>query len=178
MIFRAHKPDDARAIESLFTTVFTESDSEKEGLLVGKLGKDLLDKPRAEDLIGFVGEDGEGLVACILFSRLIFSTDISAFLLAPVAVQTAHQGKGIGKQLIQHGVSSLRDEGVKFAITYGDPRFYGKVGFQPISPEVVVPPFPLTQPEGWLGQSLQGDSIESLSGKCSCVPAFNNPAYW
>ena len=54
----------------------------------------------------------------------------------------------------------------------------GKVGFRQISPETVAAPFDLSFPEGWLGQSLLNDSTEMPSGKCTCVEAFNDPAYW
>lgn len=178
VIFRTCQAEDAQAIESLFTAVFTESDSETEGLLVGRLARELIEGTNESDLSGYVGEREGALVASLFFTRLTFSSDVSASLLAPVAVHTAHQGKGIGQGLILHGIDELRKEGVKFVITYGDPSFYGKVGFQKISPEVVVPPFALTQPEGWLGRPLQDEAMESLIGECCCVSAFNNPAYW
>ena len=54
-------------------------------------------------------------------------------MMAPVAVATAHQGKGIGQRLISHGLDALRREGVDIAVTYGDPAFHGRVGFKPVS---------------------------------------------
>lgn len=178
VIFRIHRSEEAPAIEALFTTVFTDSGTEAEGRLIGNLARELVEGTKEGELIGFAGEDGGSLVASVLFSRLSFPTDIRVFLLAPVAVHSAHQGRGIGQRLMNHALNALRNEGVEFAITYGDPRFYGKVGFQSICEDVVVPPFTLSQPEGWLGQSLSSDSIDSLTGTCSCVPAFHNPVFW
>ncbi|MDF1862452.1 MAG: N-acetyltransferase [Verrucomicrobiales bacterium] len=178
VIFRIHRSEEVPAIEALFTTVFTDSGTEAEGCLIGKLARDLVEGTKACELIGFAGEEGGSLVASVLFSRLTFPTDIRVCLLAPVAVHSAHQGKGVGQRLINHALNALRNEGVEFAITYGDPRFYRKVGFQPICEDIVVPPFTLSQPEGWLGQSLSSDPIDSLDGTCSCVPAFHNPVFW
>lgn len=178
MNYRSYRPDETPAIVSLFTTVFTNSETEAEGLMVGKLAQELISRTKEEDLYGFVGEDRGSIVASILFSRLTFPADVSAFLLSPVAVHSDHQGKGIGQRLINHGLDKLRSEGVGFAMTYGDPAFYTRVGFSRISHETILPPFALSQPEGWLAQSLTDASIHTLAGKCSCVPAFNDPAYW
>lgn len=117
-------------------------------------------------------------MASILLSRLTFPTDRSVFLLAPVAVHSDHQGKGIGTRLIDYGLDQLRSEGVRYVITYGDPGFYARVGFGKISDKLISPPFPPTQPEGWLGQALADAPISDLTGQCSCVSAFNDPAYW
>lgn len=46
-------------------------------------------------------------------------------MMAPVAVGTAHQGKGIGQRLTTHGLDGLRQEGVNIVVTYGDPGFMG-----------------------------------------------------
>ena len=109
---------------------------------------------------------------------LTFQTDIEAFILAPVAVHSDVQGKGIGQRLINHGLSALRDKEVNIVLTYGDPRFYHKVGFHSILHETIRAPIELSQPEGWLGQSLVDDTIDALSGCCTCVKAWNNPVYW
>jgi putative acetyltransferase len=67
---------------------------------------------------------------------------------------------------------------VELAITYGDPSFYSKVGFSVITEQLVPAPLELTQPEGWLAQSLIGDEIGAIAGKSHCVEALNKPALW
>lgn len=85
---------------------------------------------------------------------------------------------GIGQGLINHDLRELKRRGVEIVTTYGDPSFYSKVGFRPLSQGVIRAPHELTQPEGWLGQSLAGDSINTVLGRCSCVDALDDPAYW
>ena len=46
------------------------------------------------------------------------------FLLSPVAISSDQQGLGIGTQLINLGLLSLRESGVDIAVTYGDPEYY------------------------------------------------------
>jgi predicted N-acetyltransferase YhbS len=95
-----------------------------------------------------------------------------------VAVHSDYQGKGVGQALINFGLKELKDRGVAVVLTYGDPAFYHKVGFHQVSHETIIAPFELSQPEGWLGQSLIGDAVETLRGTCKCVAALNDPAYW
>jgi predicted N-acetyltransferase YhbS len=67
--------------------------------------------------------------------------------------------------LIQFGLETLSKDGVELAITYGDPNFYSKVGFQSVTEAVVPAPIPLQHPEGWLAQSLNGNEIKSIESK-------------
>jgi putative acetyltransferase len=179
MEFRPHNPSDASAIEDLFTSVFTQSEGEKEGVLIDNLAKDLIASTDSQDLYGFLAVDREHIFGAIFFSRLTFEQkDIDVFILAPVAVHSDYQGIGIGQALITHGLQEMKKSGVRFVITYGDPAFYSKVGFLPLSQDAIAAPLKLSQPEGWLGQSLTDDSIEVVPGPCSCVQALDNPAYW
>ena len=180
MEFRQYTQNDAAAIECLFRSVFTKSEGEAEGELVGNLAKELMIETAEDDLYGFVAVEQEQIVGSIFFSRVAVedNSEIECFILAPVAVHSDFQGKGIGQSLINHGLNTLRDKQVNVVLTYGDPRYYCKVGFQSISHEVIRAPFKLSQPEGWLGQSLVGDAIDTISGRCVCVNAWNNPVYW
>ena len=172
------QPGDREEIRQLFTKEFSDAEGPSEGLLVGNLAYDLMTGTDPQDLYCFVATDDEQIVGSILFSRLTFESDVGAFLLAPVAVHTSYQGKGIGQDLIKFGLDVLRDHGVELVFTYGDPNFYAKVGFGPISEGVAKAPLKLTYPEGWLAQSLVGDDIEPIPGDSHCVDALNSPEYW
>ena len=92
-------------------------------------------------------------------------------------------GHGIGQQLIKHAIEELKQQQVSVVVTYGDPAFYGKVGFEPVSEALVKSPMPLSMPQGWLAQSLTGKSLvdevgTSLSDKPNCVQQFMNPDLW
>jgi predicted N-acetyltransferase YhbS len=170
----------ARATElpELFRDVFAASESEDEGRAVGSLVADLLNSTPDDDLVGVLALDRDALVGCVLFSRLHYDQDPrQVFLMSPVAVRTDRQKLGVGQKLISFGLEQLRLQGVDFVTTYGDPAYYGKTGFQPITDAVAQPPMPLSMPFGWLGQSLTG-SDEPLSGPSRCVSAFNKPEMW
>ena len=158
--------------------MFSSSEGEQQGSLIGKLARDLIAGTDPRDLHGFVAVDGKHIVGAIFFSRLTFEKAVEAFILTPVAVHTEHQGQGIGQALITHGLREMKKRGVGVVATYGDPAFYSKVGFHPLSRDVIAAPLPLSQPEGWLGQSLTDEPIEKIPGPCSCVKALDDPAYW
>lgn len=178
MKLRNHAIDDVQAIVELFRATFTASDGAGEGALIGDLARGLFETSDPEDLLNFVAEDEGRILGSIFLTRLAFDGDVEAFILAPVAVSPAAQGKGVGQALISHGLDDLRGRGIGFVLTYGDPDYYGRVGFESISHEAVRPPFPLSQPEGWLGQALQGEAIASLEGSLQCVKALQDPVYW
>lgn len=178
MNLRAFKPGDIRAVEDLFVSAFSQSEGEEEGALIGTLVREMAAATDSQDLYGFVAVDGEQIVGAIFFSRLSFDAGLEVFLLAPVAVRSDHQGRGIGQALITHGLHEMRRMGMSYVTTYGDPSFYAKVGFQPISQDDIAPPLELSQPEGWLGQSLTDDPIDAIPGDCRCVKALDDPAYW
>lgn len=178
MKFRHSQKTDADKIRRLFVSTFSDSESEEEGIAVGNVAYQLVAETDESDVIGFVAEDSGEIVGCITFSRLRFKDETNAFILSPVAVHSDHQGKGIGQRLITFGIEHLKGKGVDLVMTYGDPSFYSKVGFIPVTIETIPAPLELSQPEGWLGQSLSNDTIKPISGVSSCVNALNKSELW
>lgn len=166
-------------IIDLFTTTFTASEGGDEGALIGELVRQLLGGTAPQDLFVFTAEEDGTIIGGIVFSRLTYAQDDrTVFVLAPVAVATNQQGKGIGQRLLIHGLAALRSAGIDVVVTYGDPRFYAKVGFMPISESDARAPFPLNHPEGWLAQPLIKRPMAPLQGPSRCVEALNDPVFW
>lgn len=166
-------------IIDLCASTFTASAGDDEGARIRRLVTDLLCSTPEDDVVVFRAHDGPLLLGCIAFSRLRYDLDDrTVFLLAPVAVRTDRQGEGIGQRLLAFGLAELRRRGVDVVLTYGDPSYYSKVGFQPITEDVARAPLPLSLPHGWLGQSLTSQSLEPFAGACRCVPALDSPDYW
>lgn len=166
-------------LSDLFREVFSVSEGAGEGTLIGALVSDLLATTAKDGLMVALALDGEVLVGCILFSRLCYDQDPrQVFLMAPVAVRTERQKTGVGQKLIGFGLDALRQNKVDWAVTYGDPSYYCKSGFQPITEETARAPLPLSMPHGWLGQSLGGEGMTPIKGPSRCVSAFNKPELW
>jgi len=169
---------DSKEVIELFTDVFSSSENESEGKIIGSLVSDLIETTKADDLIGFVATSNKHIVGAIFFSRFIVPSDEVAFILSPVAIATSEQGTGVGQQLINYGLRHLQSSGVDLAFTYGDPAFYSKVGFSQISESIVKAPFELSQPVGWLAQSFSGNAIKVMHGSSRCVEALSDQKYW
>jgi len=167
-----------KEIADLFTSVFTSSESEKEGVLIGSLSSELASNIDNKEIICFGTYENESLLGAIFFTRLTFNNPVQIYMLAPVAVSTKTQGKGIGQALINYGLDELKKRGVSVAVTYGDPAYYSRVGFQALSEKVIQAPLKLSMPFGWLGQSLNGKPIPTIHRKPACVKEFDKPVYW
>ncbi|WP_132941916.1 GNAT family N-acetyltransferase [Vibrio crassostreae] len=183
MKFRQHDSSEIETITQLFTQTFTDSEGENEGKTVGKLANDLLMTTAPTELFCFVAEDDSSesdskIVGAIIFTPLSFDDETKAYLLSPVAVSTQVQKRGIGQKLINSGLQTLKEQGVELAVTYGDPSYYSRVGFEPITVEQIPAPFELSYPHGWIAQSLTGSEIKVTSEQSSCVEALAHAEYW
>ncbi|WP_170424417.1 GNAT family N-acetyltransferase [Ruegeria arenilitoris] len=179
MILSAEISQWSDALPKLFQQAFSDSEGEDEGKVIGALVSDLLSNTPQDDLRAAIAHDGPKVLGCILFSRLRFERDTrQVFLMSPVAVRTDHQKSGIGQRLIGFGLDGLRNANVDYVVTYGDPAYYGKSGFLPISEDFAPSPMPLSHPHGWLGQALTEAGATPFKGPSHCVEAFNKPELW
>ena len=169
---------DSAEIQALYQKVFTDSEGQSEGVLIGQLVQDMMDNTDEADLFGFVAREQNQIVGCTFYTRLWFDKPLEAFILSPVAVLPSFQGQGIGKTLISYGLGQLAEHNVDLVFTYGDPNYYSKLGFQSITEDLIKAPLAMSQPEGWLCQALNGGEIKPIPGPSRCVEALNDPVYW
>ncbi|WP_325895439.1 GNAT family N-acetyltransferase [Grimontia sp. NTOU-MAR1] len=167
-----------KRLSKYFQKTFANSEGEEVGKVLGVFARAMMETTPEQDLQVFITKDEEKIVGGVMFSTLTLEGDKTAKLLSPMAVSTEVQGKGIGQGLINHALDILKSQGVDIAVTYGDPNFYSRVGFAQISEDIIKAPLPLSFPEGWLGQSLNGETLEAISGESGCVSALNNPSLW
>lgn len=178
MEFKRIGSERASDLTQLFTSTFGASEGEKEGALIGSLVAKLSADIDDLEICCFGAVENELLVGAIFYTRLQFEDGASIYMLAPVAVSTDYQKSGVGKALIRHGLNELVSRGAVVAVTYGDPSYYERVGFKPLSEDVLKAPLTLSMPHGWLGQSLTQETIHARADRPTCVEAFRDPAYW
>lgn len=174
----SYEKKDDQQIRALFIKVFSDSAGDAEGKTVGRLVSDMMEGTESDDILGFVAKENAELIGSIFFTRMFFGLGVDAFILSPVAVHTRYQGQGVGKNLITFGLDHLKAQGAQLVFTYGDPNYYLNVGFQCVSEEVFKAPFPLSQPEGWLCQTLDGSEMTPVTERPRCVDALSYPEYW
>ena len=165
-------------VSLLFKSAFTASEGKVECELIGNLASQLASAIDNLNIICIGAYENEKIIGSIFFTRLMFDEPIMVYMLAPVAVDTGYQGMGIGQALIMHGLNILKSRSVSIVITYGDPSFYSRVGFEPLSENIIKAPIRLSMPDGWLGQSLTRKPIPTIKDRPRCVNEFNDPVYW
>ncbi|MBF9061333.1 GNAT family N-acetyltransferase [Rhodobacterales bacterium HKCCSP123] len=166
------------AIAALFASTFTASEAAEEGAVIGALVARLLSDVPRDALRAFTASDKGKLVGGVIFTPLTYPDPRRVMLLSPMAVAPDRQGEGIGQRLIAHALDRLRAEGTDVAVTYGDPAFYGKTGFAPVSEAVLPAPMPLSHPQGWIAQSLTDAPLSPVNGPAACVRPFRSPELW
>ena len=165
-------------ISQFFFNVFSQSEGEQEGRILQDLTFSLTDQIKNPMIIGIKAHASNEILGGIFLTQLQFQEGIQAYLLAPVGVHPNHQGKKIGTQLIEHAIQYLKSQNTPFLMTYGDPNYYSRFGFQWVSTQTVPAPHPLSQPEGWLYKGILAESVMKLQGPVFCAEPFNQKDLW
>ncbi len=84
--------------------------------------------------VSLVAEMDGRIIGHIAFSPVTISDGTRNWYgLGPVSVLPEHQRKGIGKSLIQEGLSQLKDLNAQGCCLVGHPDYYKKLGFKNLS---------------------------------------------
>lgn len=125
---RPEMPEDAAAIFDLTQTAFAPmlySDG-TEGPIVEGLRRD------GDLLLSLVMEQDKQIIGHIAFSPVTFADSPEATgwcALGPVSIAPDHQGKGLGRTLIETGLDQMRAKTCPGIVLIGDPDLYGRFGF-------------------------------------------------
>jgi putative acetyltransferase len=86
------------------------------------------------DYLAFVAVHDDMVVGHILFTPArVDGCTVAGMGLAPMAVHPSHQRRGIGSELVRHGLEHLRQAGCPFVMVLGHPEYYPRFGFEPAS---------------------------------------------
>jgi predicted N-acetyltransferase YhbS len=130
--------------------------------LVEKLRK----KPAYVKALSQVAELDHVVIGHILFTPILIksaSRRTESLALAPMAVLSAYQRKGIGGKLIRAGLHAARNAGFRSVIVLGHPAYYPKFDFQPASKWQIQAPFPVPD-EAFMAIELETDALANAQG--------------
>lgn len=164
--FREERLGDADAIREMVRRAFIGrpySDGDEQ---------DVIDRLREDGdlLLSLVAEADGVIIGQITFSpALLDSGEDGWVVLGPVAIDPPHQGKGIGRALIEAGEAIMRERGAEGITVLGNPAIYSRFGYTQNTPMWLA---------GELGWAFQvksfGISIPATEQRY--VRAFDPPA--
>lgn len=172
---------DLQAICDTVSAAFNESEHEEKE--IANLVLDLLADPTANPFLSLVTLAEDLIVGYILFTKVHIMNsdqDVSASILAPLAVKPAYQNRGIGNLLVNKGLKQLRDMGFELVFVLGHPTYYPKFGFTPARKVGFEAPYSIPQEhaDAWMVKELKTGFIKNTSGKVECADSLNDQKYW
>ena len=173
MSIRDERPEDAADVRLVLERAFGQTD---EADLVGRLrlaGAVTVSAVAVSDQVDNETE-GNRVIGHILFSPITIDgrqPPIPSLGLAPMAVDPAHQRRGVGTALVETGLASCRRQGVGLVVVLGHPDYYPRFGFRPahlsgLSSEYDSPP------EAFMALELDAGALDRCSGLVRYHPAF------
>lgn len=174
MVIRESTRDDQETIKAVCLTAF----GEPEGPVVSELAVKLLTDETALPVLSLVAEDNGKLVGSIIFSSVTVTgcENVCAFILCPLAVIGEYQGRGIGTELIERGLTLLKDRGAELVLVLGDPRYYTRSGFK--AGHKILPPYTLDYPEAWMVMEIVPGTLVKTEGRVRCATCLHSPELW
>ncbi len=141
-MIRIAKEKDLDAILEIQRQAFQQED---EAELVTNLLKD----QTAQPCLSLLAEEDGNAIGHILFTKVrIKGSDISAYLLAPLAIHPDYHYKGWGQRLMDEGFRQLTQKRIELVFVLGDPAYYSRMGFERDAGDQGYPA-PHAIPEKW-----------------------------
>ncbi|WP_223300348.1 GNAT family N-acetyltransferase [Methyloversatilis sp. RAC08] len=173
MRIREAHASDAQGIRSVHLAAFGD-----EGPAVADLALALSADESAKPILVLLAESEKGVVGSIIFSSVHIPGSASgpSYILAPLAVAPEMQRMGVGRQLVESGLTILRARGAELVFVLGDPRYYARFGFS--TGHKVSAPYDLPYPEAWMCLSLGKVVPQEVKGQLACAESLNRPEHW
>lgn len=175
---RVSRDPDRDAIFAVQRSAFGDD----EGPVIARLVEEMLDDPSGEPILSLVAELDDEFVGHVLFTSVEIepSKQVSARILAPLAVTRDHHAQGIGTRLVQEGFKRLTEAGVELVFVLGYPDYYSRFGFVPAGVRGFHAPYPILpkNADAWMVKELTPGAITTHEGTIRCSNALDHAQYW
>lgn len=176
MYIRLAEKKDLPSIQNVIKTSFPI----EENKLISILAKELSDKISTPPVKSFIAEIDSKIIGYVSFSPIFFklNTNISGYILSPLAVSSNNQKQGIGTKIVNFGINELIKKGVHVLLVYGHPGYYKRFGFNEDIGKSFVPQYTLKYPFGWLGIKLNSYAASISPVEFKCIDGLNKQELW
>ena len=154
--------------------------SDEENKVIMNLVQELSRETTSPSIKSLVAEVDNEVIGYVSFSPIFLKSDsnISGYILAPVAVSPEQQKQGVGSNLLKSGIEMLTKNGIGVSLVYGDPAYYGQFVFKEEIGRWFVPPYTLQYPFGWTGMMLNDTPVPEHPIQFDCIDALSKPDLW
>ena len=168
--------EDRQRVRRLYLSAFSEGEREA----VAEVAVNLLAEETTPATFALVAELDDNIVGHVGFSPLASDHAIGfvGYILAPLVVHPEHQRLGTGTRLIDSGFERLALHGAHIVFVYGDPKYYGRFGFDARVAAPYRPPYQLEYEFGWQAKRLVECNTLPSSGELTCVRSLMAPHLW
>ncbi len=167
-MIRTETTDDHEVVHQINQRAFN---AEGEARIVANL------RNNCDGIISLVAQLDDRVVGHILFSPVRIEDGdkiLHGMGLAPMAVLPEYQHQGIGKQLIEEGLSRIKQTDCPFVIVLGHPEYYPKFGFQRAADYGLKPQWDGIPDEVFMLLVLNKDALTNVSGVVYYRDEFND----
>jgi putative acetyltransferase len=142
----------------------------------------LLNDPSAAPVLSLIAHFDDQPVGHILFSNAVLdpAIEVSASILAPLAVVPPFQNQGVGSRLVKEGLRILTQQGLDWVFVLGHESYYPKFGFRPALDLGFKPPYPIPAAfkNAWMALPLTPTCITKYQGTVIPAETLEHPRYW
>lgn len=164
IVVRAERAADAAGITDLVRRAYaTVAHSDhREHRMVERLRRSAAFVP----VLSLVAERDGVLAGHLLLTRAwIRDRDgaVETLALAPLSVAPAHQGRGVGRRLVEAAHARAEALGFGSVVLVGPPGYYRRFGYEPLSRYPITLPF-VAPPEQGMILPLRADALAEVAG--------------
>ncbi|MCF6147459.1 MAG: N-acetyltransferase [Candidatus Kuenenia sp.] len=176
MNIRIATNQDSGDIKRVYSSAFPKGESE----VISKLAIDLLSENTTPQTISLIAEVDGSVVGHVALSPVVIENNenCQAYILAPLAVRSDYQKRRIGSTLIEYGMQQLSAMGINVVFVYGDPKYYGRFGFNADAARNYTTPYNLQYPFGWQAIVFKECAIEKAPVAITCVTSLCDLKLW
>lgn len=152
----AARPQDDEGIEKLHARAFGPGRFARTAFRVREQGQGGIG-------IGFVARVGSFLVGSVQLTPVRVGT-VNAFMLGPLTVEPAFEGRGIGAALIARCAEEAKTRGIGLILLVGDEPYYKRHGYRRVPPGQITLPGPV-DPSRLLALEIAEGALAATRGE-------------